>query len=268
MNHISKSFALRDGRSCKSHSWELREGGYGRIALFVGNGLWPAAKETRVLDFLLDRRFRVLSLDLSFGSMEAPRLGLRAYRDAVADFARANVDPDLPFYLLASSFSAGALLPVASSLPGLAALALVAPVVDFPPPRLKSSCFLRPSAELAIGPEDLCGEGELASALVSGGLMRPRASLSFRKRDLRTAATDLAAALAGGFAVPVAAFSGEDDPFISAEGRAALSGSGAKLYSYPRTRHEPGRDRYADNFFADLGYFLGEAESTGSKKRD
>jgi hypothetical protein len=266
MNHISTSFALDDGRSYKSHSWELREGGYRRVALLLGNGLWPIAKEPRMIAFLLDRGFRILTLDIAFGSALFPRVGLRAYREAVGSFARASVEPDLPFYILASSFSAGALLPIASSIPGLAAVALLAPVVEFPPPRLKRSCFLCPSAELAIRPEDLCGESELAAALVSEGLIAARAPLKFRKRDLWTAAADLASALAEGLAVPVAAFSGDDDPFITQEGRLALSRSGAKLYAYPRVKHEPGRDRYADNYYADLGSFLGEVESTGVKK--
>jgi alpha-beta hydrolase superfamily lysophospholipase len=268
MNHISKSFAVSDGRVYKSHSWELREGGYRRIALLLGNGLWPTAKETRLIAFLLDHGFRVLALDLAFGSTLPPRTGLRAYRDAVAAFAQASVDPDLPFYLLASSFSAGAVIPIAGSIPALAALALLAPVVDFPPPRLKKSCFLNPCAELVIRPADLCGESGLAAALVTGGLMPESAALRFRKRDLWTAATDLAASLAEGLPVPVAAFSGEDDAFITQEGRAALSRSGAKLYAFPRVKHEPGRDRYADNYYADLGSFLDEVESTGVKKRN
>ena len=51
-------------------------------------------------------------------------------------------------------------------------------------------------------------------------------------------------------------------------GRAALSRSGAKLFAYPRVRHEPGRDRYTDNYFADIGSFLDEVESNGVKKRN
>jgi alpha-beta hydrolase superfamily lysophospholipase len=262
MNHISKRFASSDGRSYKGHSWELREGGYRRIALFLGNGLRPVAEETRTVDFLLDRGFRVLSLDLAFGSPEHPRVGLPAYRDAVSAFARSIAEPGLPLYLLASSFSAGAVLPAAASMPGLVAVALLAPVVDYPPPRLKKSFFLWPVAELPIRPEDLCGESELAR-----GLVAERAAMKFRKRDLRAAAAGIAAALAEGFAVPVAAFSGEDDPFITKEGRAALTAAGAKLYGYPRVRHEPGRDRYADNFYADLGSFLDEVESAGKRKR-
>jgi alpha-beta hydrolase superfamily lysophospholipase len=268
MNHISKSFALSDGRSCRSHSWELREGGYRRLILILGNGLWPSDKDPRMIAFLLDRGFRVLALDLAFGSTSAPRVGLRAYREAVAAFAQASVEPDLPFYVLAESFSAGAFFPIASSIAGLAAVALVAPVVDFPPPRLKRSCFLMPTAELEMRIGDLCGEEALAAALVSEGLMPERAKQRFRKRDLWTLASDLTAALGEGLEVPVAAFSGEDDPFITQEGRQARARSAAKLYAYPRTRHEPGRDRYADNFYADLGTFLGEVESTGFKKRE
>ena len=268
MNHIAKSFAASDGRVYKSHSWELRDGGYRRIALFLGNGLWPAAKETKLIAFLLDRGFRVIALDVAFGSALPPRAGLRAYRVAVADFARASVDPDLPLYLLASSFSAGAVIPIAGSLPALAALALLAPVVDFPPPGLKKSCFFRPRADLAIRPDDLCGESGLAAALVTGGLMPERAAFKFRKRDLGLAAADLTVSLAEGLPVPVAAFSGEEDPLITQEGRAALSRSGAKLFAYPRVRHEPGRDRYTDNYFADIGSFLDEVESNGVKKRN
>jgi hypothetical protein len=185
----------------------------------------------------------------------------------VLAFARDNVDPDLPLYVLASSFSAGAILPIASSIPALAAVALLAPVVEFPPPGLGKSCFLVPSAQMEIRPEELCGESSLAAALVSEGLLPERATLRFRKRDLRAAAEGLEAALAEGFAFPLAVFSGEDDPFIGQTGRNALSRSGARLFSYPRVKHEPGRDRYADNYYADLASFLGEVESTGVKKK-
>jgi len=256
MNHISKSFAAGNGRSYKSHTWELREGGFRRVALVVGNGIRPVADEPRLVRFLLDRGFKVMSLDVAF-----PRLGLKALRSAVESFARSAPGGDLPLYLLASSFSAGALLPAAASLPGLAAIALLAPVVDFPPPRLGKSPFFMPSASLAVGAEDLCGESELAKALAEAPY-----ALRFRKGDLRAAAAGLSAALAEGFAVPIAAFSGEEDPFITKEGRGALERSGARLYGYPRVRHDPGRDRYADNFYADLGSFLDEVESSRKKR--
>jgi alpha-beta hydrolase superfamily lysophospholipase len=268
MNHVSKNFAMGDGKTCKSHSWERREGGYRRVALLLGNGLWPAAKEPRMIEFLLEHGFRVLSLDLSFGSATAPRPRLGAFRKAVSAFAEENIDPDLPFYLLASSFSAGAVLPIASAIPGLAGLALIAPVVDFPPPGIKKRCFLWPFSDLAIGPGDLCGEEALAASLVAEGLMPERASLRFSKRDLWTVASELAASIAEGLPVPMAVFTGEDDPFVSEAGRAALERSAAKVYAYPRVRHEPGRDRYADNFYADLSAFLGEAESTGVQRSE
>jgi alpha-beta hydrolase superfamily lysophospholipase len=261
MNHVSKGFASGEGRVCKSHSWELREGGYRRIALLLGNGLWSASGETRLVRFLLDRGFRVIALDIAFGSPSAQRVGLRDLRETAAAFARANETPGLPLYLLASSFSAGAILPAASTLPGLAALALLAPVVDYPPPRLKKSFFFRPSAELSIEPDDLCGDKALAEGLLAGP-----APMRFRKRDLKAAADDLESALAEGIALPCASFSGDDDPFITEAGRSSLARAGFKLYGYPRVRHEPGRDRYADNYYADLGAFLDEVESTRKKK--
>jgi alpha-beta hydrolase superfamily lysophospholipase len=263
MNHISKGFASSDGRVCKSHSWEHREGGYRRVALLLGNGLRPVAEETRMVGFLLDRGFRILALDIAFGSLGAPRVGLRAFREAVASFARANEAPGLPLYLLASSFSAGAILPAAASLPGLAALALLAPVVDYPPPKLKKSLFLIPSAELSIRGEDLCGESSLAKDILAAPV-----AMKFRKRDLKAASAELDSALAEGFALPCAAFSGDDDPFITRKGREALARAGFKLYGYPRVKHEPGRDRYADNYYADLGSFLDEVEAKGARKKD
>jgi alpha-beta hydrolase superfamily lysophospholipase len=260
MNHISKNFTSSGGRAYKCHSWELREGGYRRIALLVGNGVWPASEETRLLRFLLDRGFRVLALDIAYGASAAPRIALSAFREAMGSLARAIAEPMMPLYLLASSFSAGAVLPIAGSMPDLAAIALLGPVVEFPPPKLKKSFFLSPSAELAVRSEDLCGEGEVPEALAS----RP-AVMRFRKRDLKAAASDLALTLAEGFAIPVAAFTGDADPFITHEGRNALARSGARIYGYPRVRHEPGRDRYADNYYADLGSFLDEVESVGKK---
>jgi alpha-beta hydrolase superfamily lysophospholipase len=259
MNHITKDFAAGDGRHCRCHSWEIREGGYRRIALFVGNGIWPVAKETRLIGFLLDRGFRVLAPEIAFGSSSVPRFKLDDFRQAVAALSvqvPSKLESALPLYLLASSASAGALLPVVSSLPGLASIALIAPIVDFPPPGLHRRLLFWRSAELAIVPDALSGMPELLKDLVP-----ERPSLNFRARDLKKAAADLASRLDMSLGVPFAAFSGDDDPLITKEGRLALERAGAKLYSYPRVRHEPGHDRYADNFYADLGSFLDSVEA-------
>jgi alpha-beta hydrolase superfamily lysophospholipase len=256
MNHISKSFTSGDGRVYKSHSWETREGGYRRTALLAGNGLWPIQKETRLIGFLLDRGFRVRALDLAFGSPESPRTRLRSFREAFAAFARDAAPKGQPLYVFASSFSASALLPVAAKMAGIRALALVAPVVDFSACTMKMPLFFLPTAELAVKEETLSGSPELLGELFTGG-----ATLKFHKRDLRTGASDIAGALEEGFALPVAAFAGEDDPFLREADRRALSHAGAKVYSYPRVRHEPGHDRYGDNYYADLGSFLDEVEA-------
>jgi hypothetical protein len=263
MNHISKSFLARDGRAYKSHSWELHEGGYKRIALLVGSGERPIDQEARLVRFLLDRGFRVVALDLAYGApldSGAPRPGLRSFREAVAAFAAASEAHYMPFYIVASSFSAGALLPVAATLPKAAAWALIAPVVEFPPLGLRRSCFFMPSADLAVGPKELCGDPELLEKWADKSKL-----YKFRKSDLKAAESELGSALANDFGPPLAAFSGEADPFITDAGRASLKQAGAKLYGYPRVCHDPGYDRYADNYYADLGLFLDEVEARKAK---
>ena len=256
MNHISKMFAQGGGRAHRGHSWEQREGGYRRIALLVGNGIWPANKEKRLVSFLLDRGFCVLSLDLALGSPAAPRVRLRAFRHAISAFAKAEAPSGLPLYLIASSFSASALMPVANEIEGITALALVSPIVEFPLPRLKFPFFFLPTAQIPAGPERLSGSPELLEGLADGASV-----LKFHRRDLKTLAADIARSLDKPQTVPAAAFAGEDDPFLSQEGIKALSKAGLKVYSYPRVKHEPGHDRYADNFYADLGSFLDEVEA-------
>jgi predicted alpha/beta hydrolase len=260
MNHIAKSFVLSDGTSYKSHSWELREDGYRRTALIVGNGLWPVSKEKRLISFLIDRGFRVLSLDLAFGSPTSPRTSLRAFRTAILAFAKEARPTGLPLYLIASSFSGGALLPVAKEIQGLAALALVAPVVEYPPLKLKKPPFFLSTAQLALAPEAQSGMPELLKGLTDGPSV-----LRFHKRDLRSVALEIASALEEPLGMPAAAFSGEDDPYLSPAGRKSLSSAGVRVYGYPRVRHEPAHDRYADNFFADLGSFLDEVEAGKGK---
>lgn len=263
MNHISKSFVSSDGRAYKCHSWELREGGYRRAALLVGNGLWPAGKETKLISFLIDRGFRVISPELAFGgaAMPAmPRIRLGAFREAISSFAGTEAPLRLPLYLVASSFSAGALLSAAKGIEGIAAMALIAPVVELPPPGLKVPIFFLPKAELAVKREDLSGSPELLEGFADSGA-QGSSKLIFDKRDLKTAAAEIAAALEERAGPPAAAFAGEDDPYLSRAGRDALSRAGIKVYSYPRIRREPAHDRYADNFFADLGSFLDEVEA-------
>jgi hypothetical protein len=262
MNHISKSFDAGGGKVLKCHSWELREGGYRRTAIVVGNGLWSIAKEERLIRFLLERGFRVLSPELAYGSAAAPRMGLPAFREAVLAFAKAEATSGLPLYLIASSASAGALLPAASTLPDIAAVALLAPIVGFPPPGAHRRPFFLPRFELALTPDSLSGERELLE-----GLMPAHAALRFRSRDCRAAGADLAACARIDRLFPVAAFAGDDDPFLSQADRAFIQSAKIKAYGYPRARHEPGRDRYADNYYADLGSFLDEVEAAMGRSK-
>jgi hypothetical protein len=261
---MSTSFSAQNGHSYKCHSWELREGGYRKIALLVGDGVRPVDQESRLLSFLLERSFRIVALDLAYGAQSEPGLqrpDLRAFREAMAAFASANEAPSLPFYVIAQSFSAGALLPVADVLPTAAAWALIAPVVEFPPRRLKRVCFLSPYAELDLTPQDLCGDDELLADWRDKGQV-----FRFRMSDMRLAASDLGAALETRLDCPVAAFAGEADPFLTDAGRVALKRGGARLYGYPRVKHDPGRDRYSDNYYADLGAFLDEVEAGKAKR--
>ena len=207
MNHISRSFVSSDGRVYKSHYWEIREGGYRRAALLAGNGLWPAAKETKLISFLLDRGFRVTSLELAFGGVEIPRTRLRGFREAFAAFARAESRPGVPVYLIASSFSGAALLPVAKDIEGLVGLALIAPVVELPPPKLRMPLFFLPTAELSVKRDELSGSPQLLEGFFGGepgGAGRASGSfaLKFHKRDLRTASSELSAALAVPLGLP------------------------------------------------------------------
>lgn len=269
MNHISRSFVSSDGRVYKSHYWEIREGGYRRAALLAGNGLWPAAKETKLISFLLDRGFRVTSLELAFGGVEIPRTRLRGFREAFAAFARAESRPGIPVYLIASSFSGAALLPVAKDIEGLVGLALIAPVVELPPPKLRMPLFFLPTAELSVKRDELSGSPQLLEGFFGGepgGAGRANGAsgsfaLKFHKRDLRTASSELSASLAVPLGLPVAAFAGEEDSLLSQAGRDSLARAGVRVFAYPRVKREPAHDRYADNFFVDLGSFLDGVEA-------
>jgi Lysophospholipase len=260
MNHISKDFVGGDGRAYKSHVWELREGGYRRIALLAGNGLWPVGQESRLVRFLLDRGFRVNGLDVAYGSPRA-RLGLAQFRKLFLTFAQEVADPVLPVYLIAPSFSAGALLPILKEIRALSAAALIGPAVEYPPTGLRRPLFFLPKALLSVAPDQVSGKIELLQ-----GLYESPSALEFRGRDLKELGAQLSSSLASPIAPPCAAFCGEDDPFLSESGRKSLSAAGIKVYGYPRVRHEPGYDRYADNFYADLGSFLDEIEATRAKR--
>jgi len=257
MNHIARDFASRDGRSYRCHSWELRQGGYRRIALYWGNGLWPAVEETKLIGFLVEKGFKVLALDLAFGQAEGPTIGLRAFREAAASLAAEASDSGLPVYLIASSFSASALLPAVKEFGPIVSTALIAPVLLFPPAGLRSTfpCFA--AATLRVDALTLSGE----PALLDGLMDRPRHQ-RFRKRDLRALASESPLARASELGGRAAVFAGEEDPLLGDGELRELEKAGVRVYSYPRVRREPARDRYSDNFYADLGSFLDEMEST------
>jgi hypothetical protein len=256
MNHIAKDFKSSDGRVYRSHSWEQREGGYRRAALVVGNGIWNADKEPRMVSFLLNRGFRVLSLDLAFGSSRGPRARLFDFRKTISDFAKEATPLGMPLYLIASSFSASALMPIAAGIPGIVALAMIGPIVEFTPLKLKRRFFILPTVDLSVEREDQSGMPELLDGLQDKGEL-----LRFNIRDLRAAVEDVMLVRRETLGLPAIALAGEADPWLSQEGRNNLARADVRVYSYPRVKREPGYDRYADNYYADLGSFLDEIEA-------
>ncbi|HTX72383.1 MAG TPA: hypothetical protein VMC79_06110 [Rectinemataceae bacterium] len=264
MNHIASSFVAPDGRSYRAHAWELRDGGYRRLALVLGFPFWTPGKDKRLVSFLLDRGFLVHSLELGFASSEKPRASLSALRAAATAYANSlHAARDLPLYLIAESFSA-ALVPAFHRQPWLAAAALVAPVLDYPPPGLRMPrCFLSSVAELKIARDSLSGKPELLDGLLDGS----PPPLKFLKHDLRQLHAESPATIPPELGAPVGVFAGEDDPFLAAPIRESLMSGGAKLYGYPRVRHLPPFDRYADNFYADFGSFLDEVEAATKRGR-
>ncbi len=262
MNHVSRDFSPGDGRKYRMHHWELRQGGYRRIALYWGNGLWPPERETRLLGFLIGKGFKVAALDLAFGSAIPPFAGLKAFRRASAAFVEEMAASGLPLYAIASSFSASALLPVLDRLGRIEAAALIAPVLRFPNPAIRAGLPCFGHAGLRVDEGMLSGEPALLD-----GLMDQARQHRFKRRDLRVLASEDPLARAAALAGRAAVFAGEDDPLVGHEELVELEGGGVKAYSYPRSRRELGRDRYADNFFADLGSFLDEAEVRSADRR-
>ncbi len=262
MNHIARDFSSGDGRAYRLHVWELRQGGYRKNAVYWGNGLWPVMRDKRLVSFLIERGFKVSALELAFGSAIPPYVGLRSFRRAAVALLTEVSAAGLPVYMIASSFSASALLSVLQDLSRVEAAALIAPVFRFPPPGLRSTfpCFSAASLRLDAG--SLSGEPALLE-----GLADPPRQCRFRKRDMRILSSEQLVARASGLAARAAVFAGEDDPLIDKDDLRSLKEAGLRLYSYPRVKREPGRDRYADNFYADLGSFLDEMESRSSAAR-
>lgn len=259
MNHIASDYTAPDGTRHRSHAWELREGGYRRIALVLGYPFWPTAREKRLLRFLMDRGFRVHSLELSFGSSGGQKASLIAMRAAVSSYA-AEIQGrhGLPLYILASSFSAALVDPALRMLDGLAGLGLISPVLDYPPLGLLTPrCFLRQWSSLAVSVDQLSGLPASLDEVLDGAVP----GLRFSRRDLRALAAERTADFLSSVGVPIAIFGGEDDPFLPASTRERMASTGAKNYAYPRVRHVPAHDRYADNFYADLGSFIDEVEA-------
>ena len=268
MNHVSRTLTAPDGRAFKSHAWELREGGYRKSLLLLGYPFWPVAREKRLVDFLTARGFRVNALELGPARSEPAAPGLAAIRSAAADYAAGLCASGLPLYVLAASFSAPVVLPLLAGMSGLRAVALVAPVLALPPPGLRKPAWpLSTKAELTVGDDALSGQPELLADLLGEG----SPVLRFPKRDLGLLAEESApAARSAALAelaskTALAAFLGEDDPFVPEPSRSLLASSGAKLHSYPRVRHAPAYDRLADNFFVDLGSFLDGIEAAGGR---
>jgi hypothetical protein len=259
MNHIARDFKSGDGRVFSLHSWELRHGGYRKNILYWGNGLWPVSRDTRLVGFLIERGFRVLALDLAFGSASPPSVDLRSFRRIAGELVTEVSGAGLPVYIIASAFSASALVPILGSFPKIEAVALIAPVFHFPPAALKASfpCFI--AASLHVDAAFLSGEPELLRGLVD----TPK-QYRFKKRDIRNLASERLLSTVSGLGDRTAVFAGEEDPLVGRDELQSLKDAGLRLYTYPRVRREIGRDRYADNFYADLGSFLGEMESRPS----
>ncbi len=262
MNHVSRDFSAGDGRKYRLHSWELRQGGFRRIALYWGNGLWSPDRETRLLGFLIGKGFKVAALESAFGSAIPPFVGLKAFRRASASLVEEMAGSRLPLYVIASSFSASALLPVMDRLGPIAAAALIAPVLRFPPPALRAGfpCFM--PALLRVDADSLSGETALLD-----GLMDQAKHCRFRRGDLRVLASENPLSRAASLTGRAAVFAGEEDPLLGPDELGELRKAGLEVRSYPRSRREIGRDRYADNFYADLESFLDAMETKPAGRR-
>ncbi|MGO8695904.1 MAG: alpha/beta hydrolase [Rectinemataceae bacterium] len=258
MNHIASNFTAPDGGVYRSHMWELRDSGYRRLALVLGFPFWPLGRDKRLLDFLLERGFLVHSIELGFASSDKPRADIGSLRQAVAAYAVSlRSRTGLPLYLLTQSFNA-ALAPAFHRHEGLAAVALVSPVLDYPPAGIKMPrCLFGAIAEMNLTRESMSGKPELLDEPMGAAVHVAK----FLKRDIKTLHSESPATLAPELGAPVAIFAGEEDSLVSAPLREALASGGAKIYSYPRVRHIPPFDRYADNYYADLGTFVDEIEA-------
>jgi alpha-beta hydrolase superfamily lysophospholipase len=259
MNHIASDYTAPDGTHYRSHAWELREGGYRRLALVLGYPFWPLSREKRLLRFLMDRGFRVHTLELPFGRADSSKKSVIALRAAVSAFAAGiRGRHELPLYIFASSFSAALVDPALKMLEGLACLGLIAPVLDYPPPGLKAPrCFLARLSSLELAREAFTGIPEALE-----GILDPKVPvLKFSRKDLRILSGERTADFLSSVGVPLAVFGGEDDPLLPASTRERMAATGTKNYAYPRVRHAPAYDRYADNFFADFGSFIDEVEA-------
>lgn len=256
MNHISRDFSPGDGRTYRLHSWELRQGGFRRIAVYWGNGLWPPIRETRLINFLVNKAFKVLALDLAFGSAIPPFVKLKDFRKASVALMEEAAVFGLPVYIFASSFSASALIPVMDRIGPITAAALIAPVLCFPPPGIRSGfpCFL--SAMLRMDAESISGE-----IILLDGLMDQIRYHRFRRSDLRALAAENPLLCAVSLSNRVAIFAGEDDPLVRTEDLYKLKGAALRVYTYARSRREVGRDKYSGNFYADMGSFLDAMET-------
>lgn len=261
MNHIRSTWKGAQGLPLAYEYWEKSQGSYRWIALVLEDPLMPLRENQRLLDFLLERRFKVYAVSWPTHSGQALGAhGLKALSSQLAAFIRhLSESQSLPIVALPQSFHA---LPFLACFldfrPPLRAVAFLSPVFALPIGlSAKRTCFLAKELTLRVAREDLALPGFEADM----GLQQSPSLLHFPRRlirELERRQTILAQGLSElSSASPCAVFSGEDDRLLGLADLSQVKAcSTADCFRYPRMRHLNCLDHHWDNLAQDLLLWL------------
>ena len=264
MNHIKSNFIAADGEKIPYHSWEIRQGGYSRIAIVIGDPYLPVEENKRLIDFLLENYFKVYAPLIPETNPDSNNCGgLDEYQSHVGGFRSFVEGKEGNLKMIPMVFSVS-VLPFLSYyfkvLPSFERIVLFSPVLDYTGNPVASSGFLKKRINLSFNESMLSEVKDERESIEKLLLKNPSISKKLVK-DLRKEFKVFPPSYPlDSVNTRIGIFYGESDELVSLEKIDALKNSlkNAKVetHSYPRMRHFLFNDKYWKNMLNDLKIFL------------
>ncbi len=266
MNHIKSVFKASDGTRIPYHSWEIRQGGYGRIAIVLGDSYTRIEENRRLVDFLLENYFKIYApLIPEVNPEERASGGIDEFSLHFGSFRSFLEEKEKKLKMVPFVFSVS-VLPFLSYyfrvLPPFKRMVFFSPVLDFREKPLNTSLLFKKRVGLSFE-DDMLSEVEDERSAIRRILIENPTISKRLVRDMRREFDDFP----GDYPLDVvsariAVYYGEFDRLVNINRlellKESLKNARMEMHGYPRMKHFLFYDKYWKRMLGDLKIFLTE----------